>query len=52
MQTWPAWTGTGARGACRVVTFHPLSFSSQPMNAPTASGSDCSMAIPDMLRRP
>ena len=52
MQTWPGFTGSGVSGACRVVTFQPLSCTSQLMKAPTASGSDRSMAIAEMLRRP
>ena len=36
----------------RPLTFQPLSLTSQSMNAPTASGSDCSIFIADMLRTP
>ena len=47
MQTCPGCTATGVRGDCRVVTFQPLSCTSQSMKAPTASGSDFSICIAD-----
>ena len=40
-----------ARSPLRSVTFQPLSFTIQWTNAPTASGSDCSIDRPDTYRR-
>jgi hypothetical protein len=51
MQTCFAATGTRPSPA-RSVTFHPLSFTTQSTNAPTASGSDFSIAIAEILRVP
>ena len=50
-QTWRGFTGIGAAPWCS-VTRHPLSFTSQSTNAPTASGSEASMAMPEIFRLP
>ena len=50
--TWRDAIGTSRSGLSRSVTRQPLSLTSQRTNAPTASGSDSSMAVLARPQRP